>query len=58
MIGGCIEDASVRDSVVLASKFLLNRQPGNPNAGGNGRNNVHRALDTSLRRLRTDYLDL
>ncbi|MGL5012050.1 MAG: aldo/keto reductase, partial [Paracoccaceae bacterium] len=31
---------------------------GNPNAGGNGAKNIHRALDASLRRLGTDYIDL
>src|SRR5262249_19991920 len=35
-----------------------NAEPGNPNAGGNGRKNVYRALDGSLRRLGTDYVDL
>ena len=31
---------------------------GNPNAGGAGAKNIHRALDASLKRLRTDYVDL
>ena len=31
---------------------------GNPNAGGAGAKNIHRALDASLRRLGTDYIDL
>ena len=34
------------------------REPGNPNAGGNGRKNIYRALEASLRRLNTDYIDL
>ena len=32
--------------------------PGNPNTGGNGRKQIHRALEGSLRRLQTDYIDL
>lgn len=47
-----------RDRVVLATKFSFNTHPGDPNAGGNGRKNLMRALEDSLRRLRTDYIDL
>ena len=58
MLGGFIADAKARDRVVLATKFTWNQEPGNPNAGGSGRKNIHRALDASLRRLNTDYIDL
>ena len=58
MIGGYIADRSLRDRMVLGTKFTWNLDPGNPNAGGNGRKNVHRALDASLKRLRTDHIDL
>ena len=47
-----------RDRIVLATKFTFNAEPGNPNAGGNGRKNIYRALEGSLRRLNTDYVDL
>jgi aryl-alcohol dehydrogenase-like predicted oxidoreductase len=50
--------AGIRDEIVLATKFSFNSQPGNPNAGGNGRKNIRRALDASLKRLRTDFIDL
>ena len=43
---------------MLATKFTFNAQPGNPNAGGNGRKNIYRAIEGSLRRLQTDYIDL
>lgn len=33
-------------------------EPGSPNAGGNGRKAIVRALEGSLRRLGTDYVDL
>ena len=48
----------LRDKVVIATKFTMNMEPGNPNAGGNGRKNIMRAVDASLRRLGTDYIDL
>jgi aryl-alcohol dehydrogenase-like predicted oxidoreductase len=58
MLGKFIGDRGLRDRVVLATKFTFNAEPGNPNAGGNGRKNVYRAIEGSLRRLRTDYIDL
>ena len=58
MLGRLIAERRIRDRIVLATKFTFNAEPGNPNAGGNGRKNVHRALEGSLRRLGTDYVDL
>lgn len=58
LIGGYIENRNLRDKLVLATKFTFNAESGNPNAGGNGRKNIYRAIDLSLRRLRTDYIDL
>lgn len=50
--------AGRRESFVLASKYTATRDPGDPNAGGNARKNLRASLETSLRRLGTDYLDL
>jgi aryl-alcohol dehydrogenase-like predicted oxidoreductase len=58
MVGKFIAERKLRDRVVLATKFTFNAEPGNPNAGGNGRKNVYQALEASLRRLQTDYIDL
>src|ERR1700686_1355401 len=58
LVGKFIKEAKVRDRVVLATKFTFNAEPGNPNAGGNGRKNMYRAIENSLRRLQTDYVDL
>lgn len=58
LVGEFIRDTRSRDRVVLATKFTFNAEPGNPNAGGNGRKNIYRALEGSLRRLGTDYVDL
>jgi len=58
LLGKFIGEGALRDRVVLATKFTFNAEPGNPNAGGNGRKNIYRALESSLRRLQTDYIDL
>ena len=58
LVGKFIKDGSLRDRVVLATKFTFNQSPGNPNAGGNGRKNIYRAVEASLKRLDTDYIDL
>jgi aryl-alcohol dehydrogenase-like predicted oxidoreductase len=50
--------APERDRFVVATKFALNPRPQDPNGGGNHRKCMMRALEASLRRLRTDYVDL
>src|SRR6478736_5309025 len=47
-----------RDRVVLATKFSTNLYPGDPNGGGAGRKAIVASCEESLRRLRTDYIDL
>lgn len=50
--------SSKRDRVVIATKFFTNMYRGDPNGGGAGRKSLMAACDNSLRRLRTDYIDL
>lgn len=50
--------AGRRDEFVLATKYTVARHGGDPNAAGNHRKNLVHSLETSLRRLRTDYLDI
>ena len=47
-----------RDRVVIATKFAGNMHPGDPNGGGGGRKAIIHQLEDSLRRLRTDHVDL
>lgn len=50
--------AKSRDRYVLATKYSLNTNPDDPNAGGNHRKNMMHALHASLKRLNTDYIDV
>ncbi len=68
MVGRFVADAGARDRLVIATKFGFNGSssplatqsggPGNPNAGGAGAKNIYRAMEGSLKRLATDYIDL
>jgi len=49
---------SDRDHFVVATKYTLFTREGDPNACGNHRKNMVRALEASLKRLKTDYIDL
>ncbi len=57
MLGGFIAERKLRDQIVVATKagFAAGR---GVHAGGNGAKHLHAALEGSLRRLRTDYVDL
>jgi aryl-alcohol dehydrogenase-like predicted oxidoreductase len=47
-----------RDEVVLATKYT-NASPGkDPNAAGNHRKSMMQSIEASLKRLKTDYVDL
>ena len=51
-------DRRRRDRIVIATKFFTNLYPGDPNGGGASRKSLTAACEESLRRLRTDYIDL
>lgn len=56
IVGELVDGA--RDRWVLATKYTVSRDGADPNAAGNHRKNLRLSLETSLRRLRTDYIDL
>lgn len=58
VIGQLVKQFANRDQMVIATKFSFGMHPGDPNSGGNGRKHIIRALDDSLKRLNTDYIDL
>ena len=57
-LGEFVAERGLRDKAVIATKFSYSADPDNPNAGGNGRKNILRAVEGSLKRLGTDYIDL
>jgi len=56
ILGGLIKDK--REKMVVATKFTMARDPANINSGGNHRLNLVRSVETSLRQLDTDRIDL
>jgi aryl-alcohol dehydrogenase-like predicted oxidoreductase len=50
--------ASNRDHYVLATKYSLHDQLGDLNFAGNHRKNLYRSVKESLKRLKTDYIDI
>jgi aryl-alcohol dehydrogenase-like predicted oxidoreductase len=50
--------AGRRDRFVVATKYTVTRDPADPNGGGNHRKNLRLSLETSLRRLHTDHIDV
>jgi aryl-alcohol dehydrogenase-like predicted oxidoreductase len=50
--------AGRRDRMVVATKYTLAMDHGDPNAAGSHRKNLVHALEDSLRRMQTDYVDL
>lgn len=47
-----------RSKVLLATKVLGQMRPGDPSSGGLSRRHITEGLDESLRRLKTDFVDL
>ncbi|SDW07753.1 aldo/keto reductase [Paenibacillus sp. CF384] len=50
--------AAEREKLVVATKYSLTMNPNDPNGGGNHRKSLVQSLDASLKRLKTDYIDM
>jgi 1-deoxyxylulose-5-phosphate synthase len=57
IVGQALKDYTRRDEVVIATKVFFPMSKG-PNGGGLSRKAIFTAIDASLRRLGTDYVDL
>ncbi len=58
-LGDFMKKRKLREDLVLATKFTFNTSANNSvNGGGNSRKNIRRTLEESLKRLKTDYIDL
>jgi len=57
IVGRALKDFTRRDEVVIATKVFLPMRKG-PNGGGLSRKAIFTAIDASLQRLETDYVDL
>lgn len=47
-----------RDRLVISTKYTMATRPGDPNSGGNHRKSMITSVEESLRRLKSDYIDL
>ncbi|HEY6844123.1 MAG TPA: aldo/keto reductase [Thermoanaerobaculia bacterium] len=57
IVGRALREFTRRDDVVIATKVFFPMGPG-PNDGGLSRKHIVQAVEASLRRLATDYIDL
>lgn len=56
ILGDLLE--GIRNKIVLATKYTLMTDRNDINSGGNHRKNMVQSLEQSLKRLKTDYLDV
>lgn len=58
MLGTFVSDSGMRDRLVIATKSGFPRGQGTPLWGGNGAKNIRMGIEGSLKRLKTDYIDM
>lgn len=58
ILGELLHESGSRDEMVIATKFTRSIREGDPNAAGNGRKTITQSLEQSLRRLKTEYIDI
>jgi len=57
IVGSALRDYARRDEVVIATK-VFNQMSKDPNDGGLSRKHIMKSIDESLKRLKTDHVDL
>jgi aryl-alcohol dehydrogenase-like predicted oxidoreductase len=57
IVGSALRDFARRDEVVIATK-VYNQMSKDPNDGGLSRKHIMKSIDESLKRLKTDHVDL
>lgn len=57
MVGKFVGESALRERMVLATKSGFNTGNG-PHAGGQGKSHIEASVDRSLKRMKTDYIDL
>jgi aryl-alcohol dehydrogenase-like predicted oxidoreductase len=57
VVGSALKEYARRDEVVIATK-VFNPMSRDPNDGGLSRKHIMSSIDSSLRRLKTDYVDI
>ena len=57
VVGSALKEFAKRDELVIATK-VFNQMSPDPNDGGLSRKHIMSSIDGSLRRLKTDYVDL
>ncbi|KAJ3078413.1 hypothetical protein HK102_004525 [Quaeritorhiza haematococci] len=57
-LGEFIEKRGIREKIVLATKYSMPMPTGSINQAGNHRKNMFQSLQASLKRLKTDYVDI
>ncbi|WP_319024738.1 aldo/keto reductase [Microbulbifer hainanensis] len=57
LVGQFVQEMNIRDEVVIATKAGFGTGT-HPHTGGNGAKHISSALDASLKRMNTDYVDL
>jgi aryl-alcohol dehydrogenase-like predicted oxidoreductase len=58
VVGEALQPAGKRGRIVLATKVFMDMDPADPNMHGVSRRHVMQQCEASLRRLRTDWIDL
>ncbi|MCF2875811.1 MULTISPECIES: aldo/keto reductase [unclassified Tenacibaculum] len=57
-VGELLKERGGREKVVISTKYTMSMDANNPLSGGNGKGQMIREVEESLKRLQTDYIDI